>query len=113
MSLFQLFVGLFGLGCLVVSLLAMWRVAKAPAMRFKPAWILGSLIGFLGFAVNGSAPNDLILQVGIQVPVVMVSRVGPDGPWLVKALFPLIAVAALVRARQHRSDVRSLTEPFE
>ena len=104
MSFIQLFVGLFGLACLVVSLLAAWRVAKAPDMRLKPLWIVGSLFGFVGFAVNGSAPNELIIQFGIQVPVVMATRLGADGPWLVKAPFPLIAVAALAVVRRPRSD---------
>ena len=113
MSVFQLLVGLFGLACVIVSLLAVWRVAKTPDMRLKPLWIVGCLFGFVGFAVDGSAPNELILQFGVQIPVVMVSRVGLEGPWAVKALFPLIALAALARARRAQLDVRSLTASFE
>jgi hypothetical protein len=113
MSFFQLFVGLFGLACVAVSLLAVWRVARAPNMRLKLLWIAGSLFGFVGLAVDGSAPNALIVQFGLQVPVVMVSRVGLEGPWAVKALFPLIALAAIASARRAQLDVRSLTAPFE
>jgi hypothetical protein len=100
MSALQLFVGAFGLAAVAVSLLAVWRVARTPGLRFKAVWIVGCLFGFVGFAVNWSAPGDLYLEFGVQIPVVLLLWPPGGGPVVVRAMFPLVAVVALARSRR-------------
>jgi hypothetical protein len=94
----QIFVIAFALASAVVSLLAVWRVAKAEGLTYKWLWIAGSLFGFTGFATTFDPPGDLYLQFGIQIPVLMIWRVG-GGTVVLKALFPFVALIALVRAK--------------
>ncbi|TMJ18670.1 MAG: hypothetical protein E6G92_02180 [Alphaproteobacteria bacterium] len=96
MSGFQLFAGIFAIVSIAASALAVWRVATAPGAKYKPLWIVGSLFGFVGFATTLNAPGDLYLQFGIQIPVLLIWRIGGGGI-LLKTLFPLVAIVALVR----------------
>jgi len=98
MSGLRVFVGVFGLIALAVSLWAVWRTVKSPHMRYKPLWIVGSLLGFVGFSINWSSPGDLFMLVGIQIPAVIAFKVLGTGYWLVKTAFPLIAIVALVKS---------------
>jgi hypothetical protein len=96
MSGSQVFVGIFAIGSAVVSVAAIWRVAKTSGVSYKPLWMVGSLFGFLGFATNLSFPGDLHLQFGLQIPVVMIFM-PPAGGAMLQAMFPFVAVAALVK----------------
>ena len=105
MSGSQLFVGIFAIVSVAVSALAIWRVATASGVRYKPLWIVGSLFGFVGFATNLSSPGDLYLQFGIQIPVLLIWGTG-NGDILLKTLFPVVASVALVRfhSSSNRTD---------
>ena len=99
MSGSQLFTALFAIVSVAVSALAIWRVARAPGATYKPLWILGSLFGFVGPATTLSTPGDLYLQMGIQIPVVLIWTTG-SGDTILKTLFPIVAAVALVRFHQ-------------
>ena len=92
----QVFVVIFATASAAVSIVAIWRVASASASRYKLLWIAGSLFGFAGFATTFNPPGDLYLHFGIQVPVLMIWRFS-GGTVVLKALFPVVAVVALVR----------------
>jgi hypothetical protein len=94
----QVLVITFAVASAAVSVAAVWRVARAPALRYKVLWIVGSLFGFAGFATTIAPPGDLIFQFGDQEPVHIILRVG-GGTVVLKALFPFVAVVALVRAK--------------
>lgn len=91
----QVFVVIFAIVSLAVSVLAVWRVAIAPEARYKPLWIVGSLFGFFGFATSFNPPGDLYLEYGIQIPVLMTWMTG-GGDVVVKAMFPVVAAIALM-----------------
>ena len=94
MTGYQLLVSLFGLICLALSIWAIWCVAKSK-VRHKAAWIIGSLFGFVGFGLNWTRPNDLILLLGVQIPPVMVFEVLATHVVIVKVQFPIVALVAL------------------
>jgi hypothetical protein len=102
MHAYQLFVGLFAAMSVAVGALAIWRVGASPHMTYKPLWIAGCLFGFIGFAVNWTSPGDLYLQFGVQLPMVMIRSVAGTGDLVLKALFPLVAIAALAQSRSPR-----------
>jgi hypothetical protein len=97
----QIFVSLFALASLAVSAAAVRCILKTPHMRHKPGWIIGCLAGFVGFSVGaaGHPPGDLIMEFGVQLPVLMLRWSAGDGRVHIKALFPLIALVALIRLR--------------
>lgn len=97
MSVVQIFVGIFAIVSVTLSALAIWRVATS-SFNYKLLWIIGSAFGFAGFAADFGHSGDLYLQFGIQVPVIMIFWVLPGGGPIVKAMFPIIAVAALVKS---------------
>lgn len=90
------FVGLFAIMSVVTCVLAIWRVANAPAAKYKPLWIIGSLFGFVGFASSSDYNGDLYLQFGIQIPVLILWMTS-SGDLVLKALFPIVAAVALVK----------------
>lgn len=96
MSVTQIFVGIFAIVSVAVTVAAIWRVVKTPRLGYKPLWILGSLFGFVGVATPWRFAGDLYLQFGIQIPVILVSAF-PGGGAIVTAMFPLVAVAVLIR----------------
>ena len=96
MSGSQIFVLIFAILSVAVSAVAVWLAVKAPDLRFKPLWIIGSLFGFVGFATNFGSAGDLYLQVGVQIPVISVRWSG-RGDTSVFALFPALAAATLAK----------------
>jgi hypothetical protein len=98
MSGYQLLVTLFGLISLAASIWAIWCVARSK-IRYKAAWIIGSLLGFVGLGLNWTKPEDLILLVGVQIPPVVVFEVLATQFVIVKAQFPLVAVVALAKSQ--------------
>lgn len=97
MTVFQILVSSFGLISLAVSGWAIWRVTKSQ-MRYKAAWIIGSLFGFVGLGVNWTKPDDLIFLFGVQIPPVVISKVLATQFVLVKVTFPVVALVALSKS---------------
>ena len=95
-----IFVGCFGIAALLVSLWAVWRVAASPFMRYKLLWIVGSLIGFVGFSINWTSPGDLYMLFGVQFLPVFATRLPGSGELIVKTAFPVIAIVALAISRK-------------
>lgn len=102
MTFSQMFVVGFALLSAGICIGAIWKVATAPAMRHKLWWIVGSLFGFIGFATDLGQPGDILMHFGIGLPVVMVTWIEPGGHIILKALFPVIALIALVKAAEAR-----------
>ena len=96
MNGYQVTILLFALLCIAISIWAVVAVCRDPDLRYKPLWIVGSLFGFMGLGINWTNPADLVLQFGVQIPVVMVYSPVGSGQWLVRAMFPVVAVAALL-----------------
>jgi len=80
-----------------ISIYAVVSVIRSPDFRRKPVWIVGCLFGFMGLGISWNAPDDLTLLFGLQIPVVTVFYILPAGPLIVKAMFPFIAAAALIK----------------
>lgn len=95
MSASQIFVSVFAIASVALSVVAIWRIATS-SIRYKPLWIVGSTFGFVGVATDFGQSGDLYLQFGVQIPVVLVFWLLDAGP-IVKAMFPFVAVAALVK----------------
>ena len=102
MNGYQLFVSFFGLLSVAVSAWGVWSVAKAE-MRCKPVWNLHCLFGFIGFGINWTDPEKLILVFGVAIPPISVFKVLPTGPVIVKMLFPVIALVALGKSEFGRA----------
>jgi hypothetical protein len=98
----QIFVALCGLASLALSVAAILRVMKTPEMGNKPLWVFGCLCGFIGFSVGVGAnpPGDLMMEFGIQLPPINFRWSPGEGAMSIKAMFPIIAVVALARARK-------------
>lgn len=97
MSGSQIFVCIFAAVSVAVSGMAIWLVAKTPEVKYRPLWILGSLLGFVGFATDLRADTDLYLQFGIQIPVLMLWKTIGSDHVILKVLFPVVGAAALVK----------------
>ena len=93
---------MFAIVSVALSVLAIWRIAKS-SLSYKPLWIIGSAFGFVGVAADFGHSSDLYLQFGIQIPVIRIFWLLPGGGPIVKAMFPFIAVAALLRSRSSQS----------
>jgi hypothetical protein len=102
MSGVQIFVGVFAIVSVALSVLAIWRVATS-SLSYKLFWIIGSAFGFVGVAADFGHSGDLYLQFGIQIPVIMIFWLLPGGGPIVKAMFPFIAAAALVKRHSCQS----------
>lgn len=94
MTGYQLTVAFFGLISVATSGWAVWCVARSK-IRYKMAWIIGSLLGFVGFGINWTKPDDLIWLFGIQIPPIAIFEVLATQVVMVKAMFPIGAVFAL------------------
>jgi hypothetical protein len=98
----QVFVGVFAIVSVAFSAAAIWRVAMG-RIGHKPLWIIGSAFGFVGVATDFGHSGDLYLQFGLQIPVVRMFWVLPAGGPVLKAMFPFIAVAALVKCHSSQT----------
>ena len=96
LSITQIFVVLFATLCALVSAAAIYRVWRSPRFKNKVLWTVGCLFGFVGFALEPRAQGDLLLQFGVQIPVVILKWGSVKGLTL-ETLFPIVAVVALVR----------------
>lgn len=98
MNGYQVCVALFAAFVIAVSLWSIVVVVRSPAFRFKPLWIIGCLAGFVGLGLDWTYPGDLIILVGVTIPVVMVLKT-VTGHVLVKTGLPIVAAVALSKAR--------------
>jgi hypothetical protein len=94
MTGYQLVVVVCGLVSLAASVWAIWCVAKS-GIRYKPAWIIASLVGVIGLGVNWTRPDDIFLVFGVQIPPVMIVQMLATKFVFVKVMFPIGAVLAL------------------
>jgi hypothetical protein len=62
----QIFVGIFAIVSVAVSVAAIWRVVKTPGLGYKPLWIIGSAFGFVGVATPWSSPEISIWSSGYR-----------------------------------------------
>ena len=111
MSGSQLFVAIFAILSIAISILAVWRVARAPGVQFKFLWIIGSLLGFVGFATDFGSAGDLYLSFGIQIPVLSLRVIG-DGNIVVQVLFPVVAAIALATVAAAIPQIGRPLPPF-
>lgn len=103
MSLTTVFVAAFAAVCLFVSGYAVVRLWKADDFPNKPLWILGCLFGFIGFSLDPTKDGNLLLNFGVQIPVVYGLWTSGKGLAL-KALFPVIAIVALTKLRERETN---------
>ncbi len=95
MNVYQLLVVAFALAVVGLSGWAIVAIIRSKTLRWKPLWIVGSLLGTVGLGINWSQPDDVIVLVGLMIPPLMVFKILPLGPVLVKTGLPVIAMIAL------------------
>ncbi|WP_189677919.1 hypothetical protein [Sphingomonas glacialis] len=95
----QIFVAIIGFIAASISTWSVIVVVRVPIFRHKPLWVIGCLFGFIGFGINWTTPDDLILLFGITIPVVTIYKVVATGQVIVKTGFPIVSVIALYMAR--------------
>ena len=95
----QVVVALFAIMVAALSLWSVILVIRSPALTLKPLWVIGCLFGFIGLGIDWTTPDDVILLLGITIPVVMVFKVVATGQIIVKTGFPIVSVVALIKAR--------------
>ena len=96
MGLATTFTVAFAVVCVFVSGFAVVRIWKSDDFSNKPLWILGCLLGFVGFTVDPRRDGHLLFAFGVQIPVVYFLWSSAKGLAL-KAMFPVIAVVALTK----------------
>jgi acetoacetyl-CoA reductase len=102
MNASQLFVLLFALLAIAIDLWAIVVVVRTPNVRYRLLWIIGSLVGLIGFSIDWTQPDDIYLMFGIMVPVVWVGILGSHV--IVKTGFPIIAAVALAEVRRRKAE---------
>lgn len=93
----QLIVLAFASAVILTILWTIWAIVRSSDLRLKPLWIAGSLFGFVGLGINWTKPDDLALLFGVMVPAVTGFTVLATGQTIIKAGFPIVAVAALIK----------------
>ncbi len=99
MNVSQILVVLFAVMAASFSIWSVIVVVRSPIFKLKPLWIIGCLFGFIGLGINWTTPDDLVLLVGITIPVVFVFKVVATGQVIVKTGFPIVSAVALYIAR--------------
>ena len=102
MNVLQIVVIVFAIASVSVSGFAVWYVATAPGVRFKPLWILGSLFGFVGLSTSLSSPGDIYLHFGVQIPGIWIWAPG-GGDIMLRGMFPLVALVAIDKFRPSKA----------
>jgi hypothetical protein len=95
----QIFVALFAVLVAALSLWSVIVVIRSRHLKFKPLWVIGCLFGFMGFGVDWTTPDDVVILFGILIPVVTAFKVVASGHVIVKTGFPIVSVVALFMAR--------------
>ena len=94
MNLIQGVILLFALLAITIDIWAIVHIVRTPDVHHRPLWIIGSLIGFIGFSIDWTQADDIYLTMGVTIPVVWLSVVG--GHFIVKTGFPIVGAVALV-----------------
>lgn len=98
MNGYQLVVLLGSLLFAALSIGAVVVVIRSPVLRHKPWWVTGSLFGFAGFGIDWTVPSNVFIEFGARIPVVMIFMPFASGHVIVKSMFPVVAVIALIKA---------------
>ncbi|MEC7623366.1 MAG: hypothetical protein VYA25_04195 [Pseudomonadota bacterium] len=90
---------------LLLSLVGLFAALREPGLRFRLPW---AVLALVGVGVGGGAaawqePAEIYGFFGIALPTVSYSAVpGSWEPQFLRVLFPLGALAVLLRVRLHR-----------
>jgi len=98
MNVYQIIVALFAVLVVATSIGSIVVVIRSSVFRLKVLWVIGCLFGFVGFGIDWTTPNDLVLLFGISVPVIMVFKVLVTGQVIVKTGFPIFSLVAFAKA---------------
>lgn len=99
----QIFVLIFAMLAVAISLWSIVVVIRSPGFKLKPLWLIGCLFGFMGVGINWTTPDDIIMLFGVTIPVVIVFKVMATGQVILQAGFPVVSVVALVKVLGNRS----------
>ena len=102
----QIFVLLFALLVIAMSIGSIVIVVRSAEFSLKPLWIIGCLLGFVGVGVNWTTPDDIVILFGVTIPAVFVFQVIATGQVIVKTGFPFVAAYVLARAGPFRKRGR-------
>ena len=95
---------LFLLAAAITMVVAIVTIIRSRHLRYKPLWLIGSLFGFVGLGIDWTIADDLYLQMGIQIPILNLQYFPPVEGMVLKTLFPVIALVAIVKERSERID---------
>ena len=88
---------------LLLSCIALFAALREPGLRFRLLWAVIALVGVGGGAAAWQAPAEIYWFFGIALPTVSYSAVpGSWEPHFLRVLFPLGALAVLLRVALHR-----------
>lgn len=98
MSFFQWLFAILFVVSIAVSVAGIITVLRARELRGKSVWLLGCLFGFAGIRIDWARPDDLFLSFGVAIPVFSIVWTG-SGAIIAKAMFPIVAAAAIWKVR--------------
>lgn len=88
---------------LLLSCVALFAALREPGLRFRLLWAVLALVGVGGGAAAWQDPTEIYWFFGIALPTVSYSAVpGSWEPQTLRVLFPLGALAVLLRVALHR-----------
>ena len=88
---------------LLLSCVALFAALREPGLRFRLLWAVIALVGVGGGAAAWQDPAAIYWFFGIALPTVSYSAVpGSWEPQTLRVLFPLGALAVLLRVRLSR-----------
>jgi hypothetical protein len=99
MNSYQVVTILFALFAIGIDGWAVVAVARSTVLKYKPLWMIGSLFGFVGIGINWTKPDDIFLELGVQVPIIQVLYFIHTREVAAKVMFPIIAMVALIQSR--------------
>lgn len=108
--IYQVVFAVFTVVCIVICVWALIAIWRSQELRWKPAWALGSLFGFFGLGIDWTAADDLLLQIGLQIPVFHLA-IFSDGSTAAKSLFPVVGLVAIDRIQ--RLKEKNLAQVFD
>ena len=87
----------------LLSCVALFAALREPGLRFRLLWAVIALVGVGGGAAAWQDPAEIYWFFGIALPTVSYSAVpGSWEPQSLRVLFPLGALAVLLRVALHR-----------
>ena len=87
----------------LLSCVALFAALREPGLRFRLLWAVIALVGVGGGAAAWQDPAEIYWFFGIALPTVSYSAVpGSWEPQTLRVLFPLGALAVLLRVRLSR-----------